>query len=226
MVGKPDGAEEIVGIDRPVVLFSVTTGMTNDGDEEMFTDMDGIPDDMNGADVTLALALGDPDGVYLWNSERFETGGRVKGGMTGFELLAEDVGVPDTDEVPVAVLFEVMVGSPEEGKPPDEVLFNEAEGSPIEPDVWVLFNETVGDPEATVELGNPDRPVTLSEPNGGIVPEELLVGTVGTPDGADEVENPVDELLEDSVGDPDAALDEIAGVLDIELLISPVDELL
>ena len=38
------------------------------------------------------------------------------------------------------------------------------------------------------------------------MPEELLIGIVGTPDGANVVENPVNELFRESVGNLDAAV--------------------
>ena len=84
--------------------------MTKDGDEEMFIDIEGNPDDIDGADVTLALALED---------------------MTGVELLAEFVGIADAEEVPEAVMFEEIVGIPEGGEPLDEVLVDKV-GSPDE----------------------------------------------------------------------------------------------
>lgn len=70
-------------------------------------DIDGNPDDTDGADVTLALALGNPDGP-----ER------------------EDAA--DPEGVPTAVLFEEILGSPDEGDPLDEVLLDEILGSPDE----------------------------------------------------------------------------------------------
>ena len=185
-----------------MVLFSDAIGITNDGDEEMFIDTDGNPDDIDGADVTLALALED---------------------LTGVELLAEFVGMADAEEVPEAVMFKEILGSPEEGEPPDEVLLDKV-GSPDEAGmVWDLmdevFNEAVSSPEEAVELGYPDRAVTLSEAKGGIVPEELFIGIVGTPDGANVVENPVNELLKESVGNPDAAVDDMVVIIDgLELL--------
>ena len=199
IVGKPDEVGEMKVVK---VLFSVAIGMTNDGDEEIFIDTDGNLDDIDGADVTLALALED---------------------MTGVELLADFVGMADAEEVPEAVMFREIVGSPEEGKPPDEVLLDKV-GSPDEAELgWdltdELFNEAVGNPEEAVELGYPDRAVTLSEAKDGIVPEELLIGIVGTPEGANVVENPVDELLKESVGNPDAAVDDVVVMIDgLELL--------
>ena len=199
IVGKPDE----VGVMKVVkVLFSVAIGKTNDGDEEIFIDTDGNLDDIDGADVTLALALED---------------------MTGVELLADFVGMADAEEVPEAVMFREIVGSPVEGKPPDEVLLDEV-GSPDEAELgWdltdELFNEAVGNPEEAVELRYPDRAVTLSEAKDGIVPEELLIGIVGTPEGANVVENPVDELLKENVGNPDAAVDGVVVMIDgLELL--------
>ena len=185
-----------------MVLFSDAIGMTNDGDEEMLIDTDGNSDDIERADVTLALTLED---------------------LTGVDLLAEFVGMADAEAVPEAVMFKEIVGSPEEGKPPDEVLLDKV-GSPDEADmVWgpmdELFNEAVGSPKEAVELGYPDRAVTLSEAKDGIVPEELLIGLVGTPDGASVVENPVNELLKESVGNADAAVDDIVVMIDgLELL--------
>ena len=176
--------------------------MTNDGDEEMFIDTDGNPDDIDGADVTLALALED---------------------LTGVELLAEFVGMADAEEVPEAVMFKEIVGSLEEGKPLDEVLLDKV-ASPDEAEmVWDLMdevcNEAVGSPEEAVELGYPDRAVTLSEAKGGIVPEELLIGLVGTLDGANVVENLVNELLKESVGNLDAVVDDMVVIIDgLELL--------
>lgn len=82
--------------------------MTNDADEELFIDTDGNLDDINGTDVTLALALED---------------------LIGVEFLAEFVGMADAEEVPEAVMFKEVVGSPEEGEPVDEVLLDKV-GSP------------------------------------------------------------------------------------------------
>ena len=79
--------------------------------------------------------------------------------------------------------------------------------------------KAVGNPEEAVELGYPDRAVTLSEVKGGIVPEELLIGMLGTPDGANVVENPVNELLKESVGNLDAAVDDMVVIIDgLEML--------
>ena len=198
IVRNPD---EVGGTKLVKVLFSDAIGMTNDGDEEMFIDTDGNLDDIDGADVTLALALED---------------------MTGVELLAEIVGLADAEEVPEAVMFKEIVGSPVEGEPLDEVLLDKI-GSRDEAElVWdpldELFNEAVGNPEEAFELGNPDRAVTLSEIKSGIVPEELF-GIVGTPDGANVVENPVNELLKESVGNLDAAVDDVVAIIDgLELL--------
>lgn len=62
----------------------------------MFMDTDGIPDDMDGANVILALALGNADNVELWNPDRFVPLERVRGGgVKGIELLAEIVGMPE-----------------------------------------------------------------------------------------------------------------------------------
>ena len=137
-VGKPDemGEMKVVKLDLTLVLFSVVIGMTNEGDEEIFIDIDGNPDDIDGADVTLELALED---------------------MTGVELLAEFVGTADAEEVPEAVMFKEIVGSPEEGKPPDEVFLDKV-GSPDEAELgWdltdELFDEAVGNPEEALELG-------------------------------------------------------------------------
>ena len=93
-----------------MVLFSDAIGMTKDGDEEMFIDTEGNPDDIDGADVTLALALDD---------------------TTGVELLAEFVGMADAEEVPEVVTFEEIVGVPEGGETLDEVLVDKV-GSPDE----------------------------------------------------------------------------------------------
>ena len=71
----------------------------------MLIDIDGNPDDKDGADVTLALALGNPDGP-----ER------------------EDAA--DPEGVPTAVLFEETLGSPDEGNPLDDVLIDETVGIP------------------------------------------------------------------------------------------------
>ena len=61
--------------------------------------------------------------------------------------------------------------------------------------------------------------MTLSEAKVGIVPEELLIGIVGTPEGANVVENPVNELLKECVGNPDAAVDDMVVMIDkLELL--------
>lgn len=48
-----------------MVLLSDATGIDKEGDEEIFMDADGIPDDISVAEVTLALALGFPDAVEL-----------------------------------------------------------------------------------------------------------------------------------------------------------------
>lgn len=260
IVGRPDGVEEMywVEAEKLVVLLSDATGIIKEGDEEVFIDTDGDPDDIDGADVTLALALGNPVGVELWNSDRSEALGRVKGGGVGVELLAELVSTPggndvaETEDVPIAVLFEEIVESPDEDGPPDKVLLDEVVGRPdgLEVDNTIdelllvelvgspegaelvgnpldeLFNETVDIPEEAVELGYPDRSETLSEPKGGIVPEELLVGRVGTPDGAEVVEKPVNEALEAVVDNADAAVDTVGVTDEPGLLISPVDDLL
>ena len=191
-VGEPDevGEMKLVKVDNPVVLFSVGIDMTNDGDEEVFIDADGNLDDIDGADVTLALALED---------------------MTGVELLAELVGMTDAEEVPVALVFEEIVGSPEEDKPLDEVLLDKV-GRPDEAEVvWDLMNEVFNE-----AVGSPDRAVTLGEVRGGIVPEELLIGIVDTPDGANVVENPISELFKDSVGNPDGAVDGMVVMFELE----------
>ena len=91
----------------------------------MLIDIDGNPDDTDGTDVTLALALGSPDGP-----ER------------------EDVA--DPEGVPTAVLFEEFIGSPDEGEPLGEVLFAETVGSP---DVGEeLLAGIVGNPDAAEEV--------------------------------------------------------------------------
>ena len=129
----------------------------------------------------------------------------------------------DAEEVPEAVMFKEIVGNPVEGEPLDEVFLDKV-GSPDEAElVWdpldELFNEAVGNPEEAVELKYPDRAVTLGEVKGGIVPEELLIRIVGTPDGANVVENPVNELLKESVGNLDAAVDDMVVIIDgLELL--------
>ena len=76
----------------------------------MLIDIDGDPDDIDGADgadVTLALTLGNPD-------------------------VGEDV--TDVESVTVTVLFDEIVGSPEEGDPTEEVgitvLFMETDALP------------------------------------------------------------------------------------------------
>ena len=53
-----------------------------------------------------------------------------------------------------------------------------------------------------------------------------MVGTVGMLDGAETVENSVNELLEDSVGSTEAAVDIVRVTEGPGLLASPVDELL
>ena len=164
--------------------------MTNDGDEELFTDTDGNLDDIDGADVTLALALED---------------------LIGVELLAEFVGTADAEEVPEAVMFKEIVGSPE-GVPLDEVLMDKV-GSPDDAELVRVpvderFNEAVGNLEEAVELGYPDRAVTLIEVKGGIVPEELLKESVGNLDAAvDDMVLVIDglELLKENDGTPDEA---------------------
>ena len=260
IVGRPDGVEEMYWVEAGilVVLLSDATGIIKEGDEEAFIDTDGDPDDTDGADVTLALALGNPVGVELWISDRSEALGRVKGGIVGVELLAELVSTPkgddvaETEDVPVAVVFEEIVESPDEDGPPDKVLLDEVVGRPdgLEADnaaeelllaelvgspdgaelvgnpLDELFSETVDIPGEAVELGYPDRSETLSEPKGGIVPEELLVGMVGTPDGAEVVEKPVNKVLEAIVDNADAAVDTVGVADEPGLLISPVDELL
>ena len=73
IVGKPDAVEETweVEAETPEVLFSDATDIDNEDDEEVFMDADGSPDDVSGADVTLALTLGFPDAVEVWNPDRF-----------------------------------------------------------------------------------------------------------------------------------------------------------
>lgn len=39
--------------------------MTNEGDKEVLINKDGNPDGVNGADVTLALMVRNPDGVEV-----------------------------------------------------------------------------------------------------------------------------------------------------------------
>lgn len=225
IVGMPDevGEEESVDGGKPVVLFSVATDMVKEYDEEMLTDADGSPDDV--LDVTLALAVGSPD--------------------------AEGDDVIDTEEVPVAVIFEELAGDPE-GDPLDEVLLYEnvgnpdmlevigpAEellltdivGSPDEAEVAgnerdELLNETVGNPEEAVKLWIPVRSETVSVPKGGTEPVEPLVVRVGTLDGAEPVESPVNELFEDSTGDPEAVIDVVGVINGPDVLANPVDELL
>lgn len=158
-------------------------------------DIDGNPDDIWSADVTLALMVGNPDGLDVIlalaleipdgvepsNPDRSETLGRGKGGTVGVEMLDEIVGSPEgidaanPEDVPIAVLFEEILGSPDEGDPLDEVLLDEI---------------------------------------------------VRSPDEAEMVETPVNELLEDIVGNPEAAVVDVAGITDgAELLASPVDEM-
>ena len=258
VVGRPDGVEEMywVEVGKLVVLLSDATGIIKEGDEEAFTDTDGDPDDIDGADVTLALALGNPVGVELVTPDRSETLGGVKGGIVGVELLAEIVSTPggddvaETEDVPIAVLFEEIVGPDEDG-PPDKVLLDEVVDRPdgLETDnaaeelllaelvgspgtelvgnpLDELFSETVDIPEEVVELGYPDRSEPLGKLKGGTVPEELLVGMVGTPDGAEVVEKPVSEVLEGIVDNADAAVDTVGTTDEPGLLIGPVDELL
>lgn len=101
----------------------------------MLIDIDGNVDDIDGINVTLALALGSPDRVEIWNPDRSETG-RVNGGTVGVEKLDEIVGSPEGDDVadPEGVLmdvrFEEIVGTPDEGGPPDEVLLDETVAGP------------------------------------------------------------------------------------------------
>lgn len=158
-------------------------------------DIDGDPDDIWSADVTLALMVGNPDGLDVifalaleipdgvepWNPDRSETLGRGKEGTVGVEPLDEIVGSPEgidaanPEDVPIAVLFEEILESPDEGDPLDEVLLDEI---------------------------------------------------VRSPDEAEMVGTPVNELLEDIVGNPEAAVVDIAGITDgAELLASPVDEM-
>ena len=211
-----------------MVLLSDAIGMTNDGDEVTFIDTDGNVDDIGGTNVILALALGDPDSVELWTSDRFETGGRVKGGVITVEMLAEFVGMADAKEVPVTVLLKEIVGSPEEGKPPDEVLLDVLVDNALEsvlgrPGAKLLLADIVGIPDGAELLENPTDEVF----RGGVVPEELLIDMVGTLDGAVMVENPVNELFVESVGNLDAAVDDMVGIIDgLEMLVSAVDEML
>ena len=199
----------------------------------MLTETDGTPEDIDGVDVTLALALGDPDGVEVGNPVRPETLGRVKGGIVGFEVLDEiaespdGAGVPGPEDMPIAVLLDEIVGSPEVGDTPDKVLLDETVGGPdglevVNPAEELmladvvgsleeagdpfeeLVDEVVGNPEEAVELRNPDRSVTVGELKGGIEPEELLVDMVGTP---------TNELLEDMRDDTEAVLD-VVGIKD------------
>lgn len=99
----------------------------------MFIDTDGIPDDIVGAVVMLALALGNAD-----------------------DVLAEIVGMPeegdvaDTEDMPIAVLFEEFIGSPEGGDTLDEVMLDEIAGKPegaevVEATVNELLEGSVGE---------------------------------------------------------------------------------
>ncbi|CAF9909725.1 MAG: hypothetical protein ALECFALPRED_005982 [Alectoria fallacina] len=220
-------------------------------------DKDGNPDDLDSADVTLVLALGNPDGVALWKPDRSEALGRVKEGTVRVEPLVEIVGSPegddvtDPEDVPIAVLFDDIVGIRDGVDPPDEVLLDEIVGSPdgLEDDIPVeelllvdivgtpdgaalvgnpmdeRFDGAVGNPEKAVELWYPDRSETLGKLKGGIVPEELLAGMVGTPDGTERVGITVNELLEEVVGDPEAAVDTVGNANGAGLLASPFDEM-
>ena len=256
IVGKPDGLEEIwwVEVVKPLVLLSDATGMVNMW--EVLIDKDGNPDDLDSADVTLVLALGNPDGVELWKPDRSETLGSVKEGTVGVEPLLDILGSPegddvtDPEDVPIAVLFDDIVGIRDGVDPPDEVLFDEIVASPdgLEenvpaeelllvdivgtPDGAALvgnpmderFDGAVGNPEEAVELWYPDRSETLGKLKGGIVPEELLAGMVGTPDGTEMVGNTVNEMLEKVVGDPEAAVATVDSADGAGLLASPLDE--
>ena len=177
IVGKPDRVKEVylVEVGKLVVLFSDATDMVNEVDKEMFEDTDKDPDDIDRADETLALALGNPDGVELWSPDRSEPLGRVKGGIVGTELFAEVVGSPERDAVAIAVLFEENVGSLE-GKPPGKVLLNEVVGNVRE-----------------LEADNAAE-------------ELLLADMVGSPDGAEPVGNPIDEMFSEIVGNPEEAV--------------------
>ena len=113
----------------------------------MFIDIDGNPDDMGGADVTLALALGNPDSVELWDPDRSETLGRLKGGTVGVELL---------DEV-VDSLYGLEADFPAE-----ELLLADTVGRPdgaglVRNPLDEVFDEIVGSPEKALELWYPDR---------------------------------------------------------------------
>ena len=209
----------------------------------MLTDTDGNLEDIDGVDVTLGLALGNPDGVEVWNPLRSETLGRVKGGIVWLELLDGIVGslegadTPDPEDMPVAVLFDEIIRNPEVGDPPDKVLLEESVDSPdgleaVNPAEELmladivgsldeargaleeLFNEIVGNPEEAVELRYPDRSVTVDEPKGGIEREELFVDMVGTP---------VNKLLEDIKDDTEAVV--VVGSKDgPEVLVNPARE--
>ena len=177
IVGKPDRVKEmyLVEVRKLVVLFSDATGMVNEVDEEMFEDTDRDPHDIDGADETLALALGNSDGVELWSRDRSEPLGRLKGGIVGVELLAEVVGSPEGDAGAIAVLFEENVGSLE-GDPPDKVLLNEVVGNIRE-----------------LEVDN-------------VAEELLLADTAGSTDGAEPLGNPIDEMFNEIVGNPEEAV--------------------
>ena len=151
----------------------------------MFIDTDGKPDDIDGVNVTLALALGSPESVELWNPDRsVMLGGTKGGGVKVIELLAEIVGMPegddvaDTEDVAIAVLFEGFLGSPEEGETRDEVLLDDVVDSPDELEAddaaeELLLADMVASPEGAELVGN--------------LMDELFNGTVGKLEEAEEL---------------------------------------
>lgn len=115
-----------------------------------------IPDDIDGVDVTLALALGIPD-----------VGEDVTTPDVANDTLALALGYPDEGEDVtdregkiVAVLFDGLVGSPEEGIPLDEVgltvLFVEIDALPegliVTLPVDVAFVVALGGPLIRIAL--------------------------------------------------------------------------
>ena len=134
----------------------------------------------------------------------------MKGGAVTF---GEIVGIPDG----VGETKLVVAGTP-------VVLFSDATGMTKEgnEDIDGIPDVIYGEDVTFV----PVRSDTLGEAKGGIVPEELLAGIAGTPDEADTMRDPVDELLKDIGSDPEATVDTVGGIERLEVIASPVDELL
>ena len=114
IVGKPDEAEEIwcVSVDRLVlVLFNDVTGVI-EGEKELLVGADGNPD-IDGADVTLALALGNPD----VGEDIIDIEGIIVAVLFDGTIRSPDEGLGATVEVRIGpvMLLDGTIGSPDEG---------------------------------------------------------------------------------------------------------------